>query len=66
MRMSAREAHEIGVVDAVLSERRARLMKNPEQAALVMKNHLACVLDELSALDGAQAVAERQRRFARF
>ena len=31
-----------------------------------MKNHLACVLDELSALDGAQAVAERQRRFARF
>lgn len=66
MRMSAREAHEIGVVDAVLSEGRAPAHENPEQAALVMKNHLACVLDELSALDGAQAVAERQRRFARF
>ena len=66
MRMSAREAHEIGVVDAVLSRRRAPARKTPEQAALVTKNHLACVLDELSALDGAQAVAERQRRFARF
>lgn len=66
MRMSAREAHELGVVDAVLSEGRAPAHENPEQAALIVKNHLVRVLDELSELEPEQAAASRQQRFARF
>ena len=65
MRMSAREAHELGVVDAVLSEGRAPAHENPEEAALIMKNHLAHVLDELEELEPDQAVRTRQQRFAR-
>lgn len=66
MRMSAREAHELGVVDAVLSEGRTPAHENPEQAALIVKNHLVRVLDELSELEPEQAAASRQQRFARF
>lgn len=66
MGMSAGDAFELGVVDAVLPEGEGAAHENPEQAADVVFAYVNETLEELSALTPGELLAQRQSRFARF
>ncbi|WP_255467379.1 acetyl-CoA carboxylase, carboxyltransferase subunit beta [Raoultibacter phocaeensis] len=63
MKMSAREAHELGVVDAVLSEGQGPAHENPDVAIAVVRGYLVRALDELEGLPASQLVEARYARF---
>ena len=66
MGMSAGDAFELGVVDAVLPEGEGAAHENPEQAADVVFAYVNETLEELSTLTPDELLAQRQSRFARF
>lgn len=66
MGMSAGDAFELDVVDAVLPEGEGAAHENPEQAADVVFAYVNETLEELSTFTPDELLAQRQSRFARF
>lgn len=66
MKISAREAHELGVIDEVLSEGDRPAHENADIAAARVRSYLVRTLDELSAVNSYHLVEQRQRRFRKF
>lgn len=66
MKISADEAYEMGVIDAVLSEGEQPAHENPDTAVVYVKEYLAQTLDELSQLTSEQLLDERYKRFRKF
>lgn len=65
MRMSAQDAFELGLVEAVISEGDEPAHENPEQAAENACAYVTSALRELSSLSAEEIVRQRQERFAR-
>lgn len=63
MKMSAREAYELGLIEEVLSEGRGPAHENPDEAAANVREFVVRSLDELSALSPDEL---RDQRYARF
>lgn len=63
MKMSAREACEMGIVECVLSEGAAPAHENPEQAAGIVGTYIQQSLDELCNLSTDELMEQRYRRF---
>ncbi|OUO90463.1 acetyl-CoA carboxylase carboxyl transferase subunit beta [Gordonibacter sp. An230] len=66
MKMSAAEACEMGIVDAVLSEGARPAHENPEQAAASVRAYVEATLDELADMPADELVKKRHERFAKF
>ena len=66
MKMSAAEACEMGIVDAVLSEGARPAHENPEQAAASVRAYVEATLDELADMPADELVRKRHERFAKF
>lgn len=66
MKMSAREAHEMGIVDAVLSEGEAPAHENCEVAAAIVRGYIVRALEELDGTPLSQMLEERYARFRSF
>ena len=66
MKMSAVEACEMGIVDAVLSEGARPAHENPEQAAASVRAYVEATLDELADMPAGELVRKRHERFAKF
>lgn len=66
MKMSASEACQMGIVDAVLSEGEEPAHKNPEVAAAVVRGYIARSLEELDSVSEEQMLAERYERFRKY
>ncbi len=66
MKMSAAEAHEMGIVDAVLSEGAGPAHENPEQAAEGVRSYVCATLDELCATPTDELLRARYERFGKF
>ena len=66
MKMSAEEARQMGIVDAVLSEGPAPAHENPARAAEGVRAYVVATLDELSAVPADELLRARRARFARF
>ena len=66
MKMSAAEACEMGIVDAVLSEGARPAHENPEQAAASVRAYVEATLDELADMPAGELVRKRHERFAKF
>lgn len=65
MKMSAREAQEMGIVDAVLSEGDAPAHENPEVAAAIVRGYVVRSLEELDGMPISQILEDRYARFRR-
>ncbi len=66
MKMSAAEACEMGIVDAVLSEGAGPAHENPEQAAEGVRSYVCATLDELCATPTDELLRARYERFGKF
>ena len=66
MKMSAAEACEMGIVDAVLSEGAAPAHENPEQAAEGVRAYVCATLDELCGVPAHELLRARYERFGKF
>ncbi len=66
MRMNANQVHDMGIIDAVLTEGDAPAHENPEQAARELRHYLKRSLNDLADLTPDELVAQRQERFAKF
>ncbi len=66
MKMSAQEAFDMGIVDAVISEGEGAAHENPETASACLKSYLINNLDELSGLTPDQLLEGRYRRFRKY
>ncbi len=66
MKMSAAEACQMGIVDAVLSEGPAPAHENPEAAAEQVRAYVADVLAELCEQPIEEVLEARYERFAKF
>lgn len=66
MKISAKEACEMGVVDEVISEGDRPAHENPEVAATRIRSYLVRTLDELSVIEPYHLVEQRKRRFRKF
>ena len=66
MKLSAADAFELGVVDAVLSEGEGPAHENPDQAVEVVRSYVRNSLEELSHLSPQELVVQRQLRFGAF
>ena len=66
MKMSAAEACEMGIVDAVLTEGARPAHENPDQAAENVRAYLCAALDELCDVPTEELLRARRERFAKF
>ena len=66
MKMSAPEAHSMGIVDDVLSEGPAPAHENPEAAAENVRAYVQGVLEGLADVPAEALVDARRARFARY
>lgn len=66
MKMSAREACEMGIVDEVLSEGEGPAHENPDVAAAIVRGYIMRSLDELADVPASQLVEARYARFRAF
>lgn len=66
MKMSAAEACEMGIVDAVLSEGARPAHENPETAADNVRAYVCTMLEELCAQPADELLRARHERFAKF
>ena len=66
MKMSAEEACEMGVVEAVLSEGEGPAHENPEQAEENVRAYVEEMLDELCDRPVEELLEERYQRFRKF
>lgn len=66
MKMSAREACDAGIVDAVLSEGERPAHENPDVAVAVVRGYLMRALEELEGVPTAQLLEARYARFRSF
>ena len=66
MKMSAAEAHEMGIVDDVLSEGPAPAHENPEAAVEVVRDYVRRELAELADVPAGDLVEQRRARFEAF
>ena len=66
MKMSAHEAQEMGIVDAVLSEGEAPAHENCEVAAAIVRGYIVRALEELDGTPVSQMLEERYARFRSF
>lgn len=66
MKMSAAEACEAGVVEAVISEGEGPAHENPDQALAHVRGWVVRTLDELVGFDKAALLEGRYRRFRKF
>lgn len=66
MKMSAAEAHGMGIVDAVLSEGPAPAHENPDVAANNVKTYVMASLNELCDAPTEELLRTRHERFATF
>lgn len=66
MKMSAAEAYEMGIVDAVLSEGAGPAHENPEQAAGNVCTYVRATLDELCDVPSGELLRARYERFSKF
>lgn len=66
MKMSAREAREMGIVDAVLSEGPLPAHENPQAAIDEVKAYIVESLETLSLLSPEALVGKRYERFGKF
>lgn len=66
MKMSAREACEMGIVDEVLSEGEGPAHENPDVAAAIVRGYVMRSLDELADVPASQLVEARYARFRAF
>ena len=66
MKMSAAEACEMGIVDAVLPEGPAPAHENPEIAVANVRAYVHDALDDLCGMPAEELVRKRRERFARF
>lgn len=66
MKMSAAEACEMGIVDAVISEGPAPAHENPEAAAEGVRAYVSAALDELCETPLDDLLRRRYERFAKF
>lgn len=66
MKMSAREACDMGIVDAVVSEGAAAAHENPDEAKANVRAYVAGALDELCALPEADLLEGRYQRFRKY
>ena len=66
MKMSAAEAHGMGIVDDVLSEGPAPAHENPDAAVDVVRDYVRRELAELSSVPADELVEQRRARFEAF
>ena len=66
MKMSAADAYEMGIVDAVLSEGPAPAHENPDVAIENVHAYVSSALAELADVPADKLVEQRQERFGRF
>ena len=66
MKMSAAEAQEMGIVDAVLSEGPAPAHENPKAAAENVRAYVGAALDDLCDVPAEELLAARHERFGKF
>lgn len=66
MKMSADDALEMGVIEAVITEGPEPAHLNPDQAAAALWLYITSALDELAAIDGDQLRKQRYARFRKF
>lgn len=66
MKMSAREACEMGIVEAVLSEGAGPAHKNPDEAVRGVRDYVENTLDELCGKPIDELLQERYERFTKF
>lgn len=66
MKMSASEACEMGIVDAVLSEGARPAHENPEDAAEGVRTYVCAMLDELCNTPSDALLQARYERFSKF
>lgn len=66
MRMTAQDAHELGVVDAIIPEGEGSAKENPTVAAAHMRAFIADALDTLENHTPQQLADDRYRRFRKF
>ena len=66
MKMSAHEAHDMGIVDDVLSEGPAPAHENPDAAVAVVSDYVRRELAELADFSPDDLVEQRRRRFEAF
>ncbi len=66
MKMSAAEACEMGIVDAVISEGPAPAHENPQVAAARVRDYVTSTLNELCAQPTDKLLAARYERFIKF
>ena len=66
MKMSAAEAQEMGIVDAVLSEGPAPAHENPKAAAENVRVYVGAALDDLCDVPAEELLAARHERFGKF
>ena len=65
MKMSAREACDMGIVDAVLSEGAGPAHENPDEAAESVRAYVEASLDDLAERTPEELVESRYNRFRR-
>ena len=66
MKMSAAEAHGMGIVDDVLSEGPAPAHENPDAAVDVVRDYVRHELAELASVPADDLVEQRRARFEAF
>ena len=66
MKMSAAEAHSMGIVDDVLSEGPAPAHENPDVAVDVVRDYVRRELAELASVPADDLVEQRRARFEAF
>ncbi len=66
MKMSAHEACDMGIVEAVLSEGAGPAHENPQQAAQNVRAYVEKTLDELAAKPVDELLQDRYQRFTKF
>ena len=66
MKMSAHEAHDMGIVDDVLSEGPAPAHENPDAAVAVVGDYVRRELAELVDVSPDDLVEQRRSRFEAF
>ncbi len=66
MRISAEDARELGVVDAVLDEGERPAHENPDQAVAHVRAYVEAALAELAALPADELLGRRYARFRKF
>lgn len=66
MKMSAADALELGVIEAVIAEGQEPAHVNPDQAAAALWLYVTNALDELAGIDGDTLKQQRYERFRKF